>query len=92
LNIRYAIFNTDSYNTAIYAYETDVLYAYSVPSYYYKGSRGYVVLHYRISRNFDLWLRYSRTFYANKNVIGSDLTEIQANHKSEIKAQLRIRF
>lgn len=91
-NMRYAIFNTDSYNAALYAYESDVLYAYSVPSYYYKGSRAFIVLKYHISRNLDFWLRYSRTYYTNKDVIGSGLTEIQGSHKSEFKAQVRLRF
>ena len=38
LSARYAIFNTDSYDTRIYAYEKDVLYAFSVPALYATGS------------------------------------------------------
>ncbi len=91
-NMRYAIFNTDSYDAALYAFESDVLYAYSVPSYYYKGSRAYIVVRCHVSRNLDFWIRYARTYYTNKDVIGSGLTEIQGNHKSEIKAQLRFKF
>jgi hypothetical protein len=89
---RYAIFDTDSYNERLYAYESDVLYAFSIPSYYYKGSRFYLLGRYSFGRSLDLWVRYSITHYSNKQVIGSGLDEIDGNNKSEIKLQLRYRF
>lgn len=92
LSFRYAIFDTESYDSKIYAYETDVLYAFSVPAYYSKGTRYYLTMKYSITGRIDLWLRYARTTYDDKDVIGSSLTEIQGNHKSEVKAQLRIKF
>ena len=35
-SVRYTFFNTESYNSRIYAYESDVLYKYSIPSFYEK--------------------------------------------------------
>ncbi len=92
LSGRYALFDTDTYEERLYAYESDVLYAFSIPSYYYKGSRFYLMGKYSIGRSIDIWLRYAITHYANKQVIGSGLDEIQGNNKSEIKVQLRFRF
>jgi len=92
LSARFAIFDTDSYDERIYAYESDVLYAFSIPSYYYKGSRVYILLNYDINKNIDFWLRYSQTYYIDKNVVSSGLDEIIGNTKSEFKAQLMIRF
>ncbi len=92
LTFRYALFDTDNYDTRIYVYENDVLYASSFPSYYYKGSRAYVLLRYRLSRNIDFWIRYAQTYYNDRFVIGSGLDEIQENVKSEIKAQIRLKF
>lgn len=92
LSFRYALFQTDSYNSRMYAYENDVLYSYSIPAYYYKGSRFYAMIKVKLQRHLDLWLRYSITSYTNQSVIGSGLTEIQGNHKSEIKAQIRLKF
>lgn len=86
---RYAFFDTDSYNSRIYAYESDVLYAYSVPAMYDQGTRTYLMLKYTLGEKLDLWFRYSQTRYTNKKSIGSGLNEIEGNLKSEIKFQLR---
>ncbi len=91
-SLRYAIFDTDSYDSRIYAYENDVLYAFSVPAYSGRGTRFYVNTKYRISRSIDLWLRYSQTYYADRSIIGSGKDEIMGNTRSEVKAQLRIKF
>ncbi len=92
LSLRYVLFDTDSYDTRVYAYENDVLYAYSIPSYYYKGSRYYVLIHYSIIRGIDCWLRVGRTAYDNQQTISSGLDLIDASHKTEVKAQIRFQF
>ncbi len=92
ISLRYALFDTESYDERIYAFENDVLYAYSIPAYYYRGSRAYVLVKYSLGRNVDLWLRYAQTYYNNRQTIGSGLDEIQGRLKSEIKAQVRIKF
>lgn len=91
-SFRYGIFDTDSYNARIYAYENDVLYAFSIPAYYNRGTRTYLTVRYKIRRGLDVWLRYGLTYYDNVDVISSGLEEIQGNTKSEIKAQLRFKF
>ncbi len=92
ITFRYALFDTDGYDSRLYAYENDVLYAFSFPFYSDKGSRTYLLLKYRLTRNIDLWVRYALTFYTNREVIGSGLDEIQGNTRSELKAQIRLRF
>lgn len=91
-SLRYALFDTKSYNSRIYAYENDVLYAYSIPSYYYKGQRYYVTLRYKVKKGIDLWVRYAASVYTNRNIIGSGQDEIEGNMKSEIKLQARFEF
>ena len=44
LSFRYAIFDAKDYNARIYAYESDVLYSFSVPALYGKGMRIYSTL------------------------------------------------
>lgn len=92
LAFRFALFQTDSYNTRIYAYENDVLYAFSIPAYYNRGKRLYLTLKYHISNRIDLWLRYSQWYYDDIKIISSGMNEIQGHTKSEVKAQLRITF
>jgi hypothetical protein len=91
-SFRYALFGTDGYNSRIYAYESDVLYSYSIPAYYFKGSRTYLTLEYSLNRRIDIWFRYAQTFFTNQNSTGSGLTEIQGPRRSEIKVQIRFKL
>ncbi|HLG35950.1 MAG TPA: helix-hairpin-helix domain-containing protein [Bacteroidia bacterium] len=88
----YILFDTDTYNARIYSYENDVLYSYSIPFYYYRGSRYVLNMHYKLSRNIDFWIRYSHTRYSNRNSSGSGLDEIDGNTRSDLKAQVRFSF
>lgn len=92
INMRYAIFDTDSYDSRIYTYESDILYVFSIPAYYSKGTRLYLNIKYTLGKFMDIWIRYAQTYYADKDVISSGLTQINGNTKSEIKLQLRIKF
>ncbi len=89
---RYAIFNTDDYDTRIYAYENNVLYKFSVPAYMYQGQRYYILLNYKMTKNLRLWLHFAQTFYTKRTSISSGLEEIDGNTKSEITAQLIWKF
>ncbi len=89
---RLTIFNTESYNSRIYAYESDVLYGYSIPSFYGKGRKFYVVLKFNILKDTDLWIKYSETIYNDRDVIRSGWDEIEGNRLTEIKLQLQYKF
>ncbi len=90
VSLRYALFSTDGWDSRIYAYENDVLYAFSVPAYYDKGQRIYLMLKLDAFKNVDLWLRVSRTIFRDKTTIGSGADKIDSNHKTEIKLQAKI--
>lgn len=92
LSARYAIFDTDNYDTRLYAYENDLLYLFSIPSYFYKGIRTYLMAKYDIGENIDLWVRWGIFSYANETEISSGLEQIQGSQKSDIKIQLKIRL
>jgi len=93
VTLRYALFETDSYDARIYAYENDVPGSYSIPAHYNRGSRFYIMLDYNLTKRIELWFRYSQTVYDNKQIISEgSLTEIQGNTKSEIRAQLKFKF
>ena len=90
--VRYALFQTDNYDTRIYAYENDVLYAFSIPAYYYRGSRTYLTVKYSPSGKIDMWFRIGRFFYNDRDEISSGLNMIEGNTRTEVKAQVRLKF
>lgn len=92
INLRFALFDTDSFNSRIYAYENDILYAYSVPAYYLQGSRFYFNFNWKINRYCKIYLKYAQTKYANRTHIGSGNSEIKGNTKSEVKLLLKLRL
>ena len=89
---RLAYFNTDSYDSRIYAYENDVLYAVSFPAYYGNGWRYYLIGKMPISRNLDAWIRIAQTNVSDRTTIGSGTSEIEGNRKTDLKVQLKYNF
>lgn len=90
--LRYALFDTDSYDTRIYTFESNALYVFSVPAYYYKGSRAYALIRYTFLRKFDLWVRYGVSIFANRTSLGSGAEEIIGNTKTDVTIQLRMKL
>ncbi|MDG1148304.1 MAG: hypothetical protein P8N52_08385 [Crocinitomicaceae bacterium] len=91
-SLRYALFDTESYNTRIYTYENNALYVFSVPSYYYRGSRAYALIRYTFARKFDLWVKYGVSIFANRKTLGSGSEQITGNTKSDLTVQLRMKI
>ncbi len=87
---RYLLFDTDSYDTRLYAFEQDVPYTFSVPAFAGKGSRFYLLLSSKLSGKFSVSLRFSQTWYSDRSVISSGLDEIEGNKKSDLKIVLRL--
>ncbi len=92
VTLRYSIFDTDNYDTRIYAFENDVLYSYSIPAFQGKGIRWYLLLRYTMNKHIDIWARFAQTSYLNQTTISSGLDQINSNHKSEVKLEMRLRF
>lgn len=91
-NARIAWFNTSGYNARIYAFENDVLYAYSFPVYHNQGIRTYVNLRCRFGRKMDVWVRYATFIYRGVEEVGSGLDTITGNQRSDVRVQLRLQF
>jgi DNA uptake protein ComE-like DNA-binding protein len=91
-NVRLQYFETDSYNSRLYAFENDVLYSFSIPVFYEKGYRYYLNLNYDINKKITVWAKFAQYLYPEKNIIGSGLDEISKNHKTEAKLQILYNF
>lgn len=89
-SLRLTRFETGGYDSRIYAYESDVLYSFSIPAFFDKGFRFYFNASYAVSKKITAWLRLARTAYTDKVETGSGLDAIAGNHKTEIKVQVRL--
>jgi len=97
--MRLLYFETEGYNSRMYAFENDVLSDYSVPAIFDKGLRYYVNFKWDMSQT---WKRTNKTpgvefaaglaqtVYRDKATIGSGLDKIRGNKKTEVKFQLLI--
>ncbi|MCB2379684.1 helix-hairpin-helix domain-containing protein [Hymenobacter sp. BT635] len=92
LSGRYALFDTDDFDTRQYVFEQDVLYAFSVPALSGQGTRAYAIAEVKCTKHLTLWLRYAETHYRHQNTVGSGLEEVQGPRRSEVKVQARYRF
>ena len=89
---RYAMFDTDDYYSGIYAYENDILGESLIPVYFKKGFRTYINLRYRPNTNVTAEFRWARWYFPDETGIGSGTEYINANHKTEVKMQLKLNF
>jgi len=92
VNARFAVFDTPSWNSRIYSYESDMLYSFTVPAYYSKGTRLFVMVKYSLKNRLDVWLRYSQTYFSELDELGQGADLVEANTRSEIKAMVRLKF
>ncbi|MEO6671291.1 MAG: helix-hairpin-helix domain-containing protein [Ferruginibacter sp.] len=91
-NMRLQYFETDGYNSRLYAYESDVLYYFSIPVFYDKGYRYYINVNYDISRKLSVWGKWMQTISSGKTSVGSGLDEIKGNKKSEARVEILYKF
>ncbi len=82
LLVRYAWFDVKDYYSRIYAYEHDVLYAYSMPAYYGTGQKFNLMIRYNLNQKFTLWLRYGYSNYLRNELVKDQ----------NIRVQFRLRF
>lgn len=97
--MRLLYFETEGYNSRMYAFENDVLSDYSVPVIFDKGFRYYVNVKWEASykrkrikeiNKIEIAARLAQTIYRGKNSIGTGPDEISGNRKTEVKVQVLI--
>lgn len=85
-------FNTDSYDSRIYNFESSLLYAFAMNSYYYKGIRSTFLASINLTEKLSITTKFSSTVYFNQETIGSALEQINSNNKEDLQLQLRWKF
>ena len=92
LSTRFALFDTDDFDSRQYAYERDVLYSFSIPAYFGEGTRTYVMLRYKHSKKLSIWLRWSQTHFSDRDEISSGLERINGPRRSDLRLQVMHKF
>jgi len=81
--LRYALCTTGGYNSRLYAWENDLLSAFSVPAFYGDCSRAFMMVSWRPSSRIEIRLKYAITVHQK---------DLSVNTMQELKGQLRVRF
>lgn len=91
-NIRLQYFQTDGYNSRLYAFENDVLYSFSIPVFYEKGYRYYMNVNYDLTKKITIWGRIAQTFMPMRSSLGSGLDQINGNRRTDYRLQIMYKF
>jgi hypothetical protein len=89
---RIAVFETDSYDSAVYEFEDEVPGAYSNPALFGRGIRWYLILRYQVFSKIDIAAKYVLTVKEGVKSIGTGLDEITGNNQSVVTTQVEIRY
>ena len=85
-------FHTQDYDSRIYVYEPGLLYAFSMNSFYGKGTRMAINLKYTWKNRFMIQAKWGWTHYKDRNRIGTDTEEIQGSDKADLQVQIRVKW
>lgn len=92
LCLNYGQFDTDDYDSRIYAYESSFIRSMYSPAYYGEGTRFSCSLRWKLHRTLVLAVRYSHTAYDGKDSLGSGGDMVLGDKRDEINAMLRVSF
>lgn len=90
--IRLQYFETDGYDSRIYAYENDVQYSYSIPANAGRGYRYYILMNTDAGKRLSFWFRWAQTIYTTKNNTPASSAAMDDTPVSDFKLQMRIFF
>ncbi len=79
--LRYCIFSTDDYDSRIYTWENDMLYSFSIPAMYGKGSRFYLMAGWKLSDRAELRFKYGISSDSDSPGAMSDVSEFRIQLK-----------
>ena len=90
--VRYAWFNTQSYNSRIYCYENDLLYTFAIPEFHGNGQRICLNLRWCLSSRITAYLKVGCTIHNGESSWGSGNDITAGNQRTELRGLLNWRF
>ena len=88
----FGYFQTDSYDSRVYLYESGPLYNYGFSQYSGEGIRYWLMARGEISRRLILTAKFGTTDYFDRSVIGSSYQQIDGSSQSDVDLQVRWKF
>jgi hypothetical protein len=85
--VRYAVFDTENFDTRVFSFENDLFSAVSIPGFAGRGSRYYLNLTWRIQKNWRLEGRVETTYLQRAVTSGT-----VAGRQTVYKVQMRNSF
>jgi hypothetical protein len=85
---RLMFFHTDSYESRVYEYESDLTGVFSNPPLYGRGRRWYLVVRYNIADWMGIAMKYAETEKEGVTSLGSGLTEISGPFDNRLSLQV----
>ena len=89
---RIVFYKTDSFNSAVYEYESGFTGVLSNLALYGEGLRWYFILRYRLLQQIELSIKYSETYKPKEKSLGSGYNEINGNLDNAFYMQLDARL
>ena len=87
-----ALFFSDNYQVALYAYEPRLYKAAYMPSFYYDGFRLAAAANMLVARNLHIAIKLGTTHYFNKSTISTGAQKIDGSWQTDMSVQLRWTF
>jgi len=89
LTARMALFDTDTFDNRIYAYEQNAVGTFAIPAFSGRGSRQYLLAQYRIHSRLTAYFRIAQTIYSDRELISSGMQEISGPKQTDTVLLLR---
>lgn len=86
---RIALFDAETYDNRLYAFENNVLWTFSIPAFAGQGMRYYLLGQYQFTPKLTAYFRFSRTSYTDREVISSGLQQIDGSNQTDTALMLR---
>jgi hypothetical protein len=90
VDARIMAFETDSYDSRVYEFESDLRGTFANPALFGKGVRWYLLTRYELGGFIDLWLKYAQTIKEGVKEMSSGPSLIQGNLDNRISLQVDI--
>ena len=89
LTARMALFDTETFDNRIYAYEQNAVGTFAIPAFSGRGSRQYLLAQYRIHSRLTAYFRIAKTIYSDRELISSGMQAISGPKQTDTVLLLR---